>query len=356
MEKGNHRTCGIVGAVFIALAGINAMATEFDLPLLTPLQQQLLQGFIGFDKVGAQEDPDFPDNNHGTIILDFHAGHKTCAWHWFPMQETRTGGDPLNNLYAPGGCLDKVDKITGSNARQYEYDHNRKAKDAGKQYAWWGHSDNAAEAACILSEPKKSVVMKAMDGSDIKFSTNDIQGLLVLVSSSLVSHVDLKGERSDSALGRSDDAISPDYFINILKKWSADRLPFVLDIDPGYQVWNYPYDQVRISESKVPPAEFDTAQGSDDGSLTYYHIEMAGTGYDDKRRVYECFVQHGKDGRVVSSGWIKTPKTHAPPDFMWRPHPIAGLNERENWTLRGYPTNRRIDPKVIYDIYMKSIE
>lgn len=292
---------------------------------------------------------------NGKIILDFQAQHKTCAWHWFPLQETTPGGDPINNLYAKDGCLDKLDKVTGGTARQYEYDHNRKAKDAGKQFAWWGHCNNAAEAACILPEPKKSVVMKAKDGSEVKFSKNDIQGLLVLMSSSLVSRVDFRGERFNNPTRDDPNDPKPELFLKVMQEWSADGLPFVLDIDRLEMVWNYPYDQVRIAESDKAPEGFNASSLPRDGSVKYYHIDMSGTGFDAKRRVYECFVQKGANGQVTTSGWIKTPNTHNNPDFMWRPHPIADIMNKDNWVLRGKPSNPMIDPKVIYDIYMKSL-
>lgn len=293
---------------------------------------------------------------HGKIILDFQAQRKTCPWHWFPLQETTPGGDPINNLYATGGCLDKLDKVTGGNARQYEYDHNRKAKDAGKQFAWWGHCNNAAEAACILPEPKKPVVMIAKDGSEVKFSKNDIQGLLVLMSSSLVSRVDFRGERFNNPTRDDPNDPKPELFLKVMQEWSADGMPFVLDIDRLEMVWNYPYDQVRIAESDKAPAEFNASSLPRDGSVKYYHIDMSGTGFDAKRRVYECYVQKGANGQVVGSGWIKTPNTHNNPDFMWRPHPIADIMNKDNWVLRGRPSNPMIDPKTIYNNYMKLLQ
>lgn len=363
----------------------SAVASDFyPNESLTPLQAHLLEGFIGFGHCSVNDAaPTSPISmpgaavgtigQHGKIILDFQAHHKTCAWHWFPMQETRAGGDPLNNLYAKYGCLDKLDKVTGGTARQYEYEHNRTAKDAGKQFAWWGYCNNAAEAACILPEPKKSVVMRAKNSaslsplqaqllegyigfeSEITFSKNDIQGLLALMSSSLVARMDFVSERSDSIFDEPNDA-KPELFLKIMQEWSADGLPFVMDIDRGEQVWNFPYDQVRITESDKAPDGFNASSLPRDGSVKYYHIDMSGTGFDTKRRVYECFVQKGANGQVVASGWIKTPKTHENPDFTWRPHPIADIMNKDNWVLRGRPSNPMIDPKTIYNNYMKLLQ
>lgn len=348
--------------LFMLTLAYSAIAGDFDLYApLTPLQEHLLEGFIGFLHCSFGEgktpsDKERDQDSYRDIILDFQAHHKTCAWHWFPMQETRPGGDPLNNLYAKDGCLDKLDKVTGGRARQYEYDHNRKAKDAGKQFAWWGHSNNASEAACILTEPKKSVVIKGKDDSEVRFSKNDIQGLLTLMSSSLVARVDFVGERSSSNFFAEPNDPKPELFLKTIEKWSADGLPFVLDIDRGEQVWNYPYDHVKIAESDEAPVGFDASSLPRDGSVKYYHIDMSGTGFDSMRRVYKCYVQRAVDGHVIKSGWIKTPNSHENPDFMWRPHPIPDLMNKDNWVLRGRPSNPMIDPKTIYYIYMKSLQ
>ncbi len=282
---------------------------------------------------------------HGTMILDFTATKPTWSCHWFPMQETRPGGDATNNLYAVNGPLDKLDAVTGGSARQYEYTHNRKAVDAGKEYGWWGHCNNASESACILQEPKHSVVMTARDGSQVKFTRNDIQGLLVKCSSSLVTKVDFKGERFNVASRDNPNDPLPAYFMQVMKEWASDGLPFVLDIDRGEQVWNFPYDSVKMYESDEGPAGSDAPSGS-----KFYHIEMQGSGYPEKARVYECWV--APDG---SSGWIKTPNTHNNPDFMWRPHPVGDITDKSVWQLRGRPSNPEIDMQMVYEIYMKSL-
>ena len=81
---------------------------------------------------------------------NFQAAKSTWPCHWWPLIETKMGGDPINNLYAEGGPLSKLDMVTGGSARDYEYQKNRKAFGSGKQYEWWGHCNNASEAACVL--------------------------------------------------------------------------------------------------------------------------------------------------------------------------------------------------------------
>ena len=290
----------------------------------------------------------------GKEILNFQAAKSTWACHWWPLKEQKRGGDPINNLYATGGPLDKLDMITGGSARDYEYQKNRKEFGAGRQYDWWGHCNNASEAACVLQAPKHNVVMKAQNGADVTFSKSDIQGLLVKVTPSLVNNVDFRGERYNNGSKDNPNDPKPELFLQTLQEWAKDGLPFVLDIDPKEQVWNFPYDKAKVFESDKAPQGFSGGLASD-GSVKYYHIEMSGTGFDNKARVYECYIQRNSSGGVVSSAWIKTPNSHNNPDFMWRPHPVGDLMNKASWQLRGKPSNPNVDPQVIYDIYIKSL-
>ena len=291
----------------------------------------------------------------GKEILNFSASKRTWECHWFPMQETRPGGDPVNNLYSEGGPLDKLDKLTGAKAREYEFGHNRKSIEEGNQFSWWGHCDKAASLACLLVSPKNPVIMTNSHGEQIRFTRNDIQGLLVKVASSLSTKVDFKGERFNEASRDDPNEPAPEIFMEVIQEWAKDGLPFVLDIDRSKQVWNFPYDQVIIYESDQSPDGFDPSSISGDASVKYYHIDMAGTGFDSKIRKYECFVQRDSSGHVIKSAWIKTPNTHNNPDFMWRPHPVANLMEKSSWQTRGTPSNPEVDPQVVYEIYMKSL-
>lgn len=325
---------------------------------------------VGRPSVGTPSSPERP--NGGTVdgidggsdpvvspgvkeIMNFIAKKLTWGCHWFPMQETRPGGDPVNNLYAQGGPLDKLDMITGMKAREYEFAHNRKAVDAGKEYSWWGHCDKAATAACILAMPKHGVTMVAQNGEKVHFTKNDIQGLLVKAVPDLSIKVDFKGERFNNPARDNPNDPAPEFFLEVMQEWAKDGMPFVLDIDPGVQVWNFPYDKAKVTESTTAPEGYDASALPQDGSVKYYHIDMSGTGFDEKARRYECFIQRDAGGKVVKSGWIKTPNTHNNPDFMWRPHPAGDIMNPNTWVSRGAGNNPQVDLKTIFEIYQKSL-
>lgn len=304
----------------------------------------------GISGPGAPSAGSGVEGPYGKEILNFVANKRTWECHWFPMQETRAnGGDPVNNLYAPKGPLDKLDQVTGGHAREYEFKNNRKAVDEGAEYQWWGHCNNASEAACLLRAPVKSVTYKG-----VTFTPGDIQGLLVKVTPHLVAdRVDFKGRRYNAENRDDPNDPNPDLFLKVITEWAAEGIPFVLDIDPKAQVWNYPYDQVKVYESDKAP-EGSSHPGGE--GVKFYHIEMAGTGYDKKRRVYAAYIQRDSNGTAVNSGWIKLPNTHANADFMWRPHPNGDLMQKSSWVARpGHGNNPEVDPQVVYDIYMQSI-
>lgn len=293
--------------------------------------------------------------NESRVLLDFNAAKKTWSCHWFPMQETQPGGDPINNLYAAGGPLDKLDQVTGGNSRDFEFKTYRKSVDAGKEFGWWGHCNNAAEAACLLQAPKHGVIMDGKDGKPVKFSPMDIQGLLVKATPSLIQRVDFRGQRFDNPTRDDPNDPRPDVFMAVMKDWAREGMPFVLDIERKTEVWNFPYDQVKITESKNAPEGFDAQGLPRDGTVRYYQIEMSGTGFEDKKRVYQCYIQYAPNGQVLNSQWIKTPNSNNNPDFMWRPHPIGDLMDKATWQIKGAINNPGVDPRVVYEIYMKSL-
>lgn len=56
-----------------------------------------------------------------------------------------------------------------------------------------------------------------------------------------------------------------------------EGLPFVLDLDRGEAVWNFPYDQVQIDEFKTVPLGFDERILASGETVKCYHIHVVGT-------------------------------------------------------------------------------
>lgn len=100
----------------------------------------------------------------------------------------------------------------------------------------------------------------------------------------------------------------------------------------------YIFDQVKISQSENHPDGFS---GVSDFA-TYYHIEIKSTADLNNTHIYDC--------------WIKRANSHEPPDFIWRPRASVDAYDKRNWRFRNRESNPDIDPQIVFDIYMKSIE
>ena len=289
------------------------------------------------------------------LVIEWQTAKPLWHCHWFPMRESKAGGgDTTNNLFAPNGALDKYDQAFGTKSRDYELANNFRAHDSDSSDAGWaGHCNNASEVACMLDEPKRSVTYKG-----VTFSPRDIAGLLVKVSRSLATRVDFEGRRYN---GESDDVGDPaphDFLEKVLKAWGGGEspIPFVLDIDRKEQVWNYPYDQGKVTESSKAPAGFDTSSLPEGGYISFYKAEMKGTTFDAQARNYEFWIQYSDDGSVLKSDWIEGGDRKVNPDFAWRPHPRGDLSKKENWVSSAHKQNNpHVRAEDVFEIYSRSI-
>ena len=303
---------------------------------------------------------DFQDGvNIAEPVLNWKTEKDTWHCHWFPMKETRPGGgDPYNNLYAPGGVLEKYDEAFGAKSRSYELKHHFRSHDSDESDAnWSGHCNNASEVACLLDEPKYAVTYKGAT-----FSPHEVAGLLVKVSQSLRTNVDFEGNRYNGGFLSDPGDPKPHVFLErVLKAWGSEpdkAIPFVLDIDRKEQVWNYPYDQGEVVEFGNPPKDFDLNTLPRDGRVSFYEARLKGTTFDKQAQTYRFWVQYSEDGSARESGWIEGgPGRQTSPDFAWRPHPIGDLKKRENWkTNRFEQSNPHVRAEDVYEIYIRSIK
>lgn len=284
-----------------------------------------------------------------------------CAkptWHapWWPMKErVGSGGDPRVNLFASNGPLEKYDTAFGHSSRAYELRHNKKSFSSGKKFDWWGHCNNASEVACLLREPRRSVNL-----GGVTFTPRDIKGLLCKVSSSLSERTDFEGRRYRGPSGNPDDPTPSVFLEKILRAWgdTDNPIPFALDIDREEQVWNYPYDQGKIYQSKTAPEGFDESRLPSGGELTFYRAELNGTGFARQARNYQFWIQTDQHGTVLKGGWIKGDDPHISPDFGWRPNPNGDgdFTREENWPeAPDGQNNPHVLPRDVYKLYMASI-
>lgn len=278
----------------------------------------------------------------GTAVVDAAFNKHTWHCHWFPMRATRpynpnlypghpgydelkAGGDPINNLYAKGGALDKYDQAFGqfgfSSARAQEVLTSGHFVPAGEpDKGWWGHCNNASEVACMLEAPKHGVMLNG-----VTFTPNDIAGLLCRISDSLSDRTDFRGERYNGPRNDKNDP-DPAEFLACMKQWAAEGIPFVLDITRTEEVWNYPYDSVKITEYRGVPVidgvKADSREVPAGGTVNYYRFELSGTDFPNQARDYVGFIHTAPDG-LVTARWVQwrgARDSEINCDFAWRPH------------------------------------
>jgi len=293
-----------------------------------------------------------------TKVLEWKSPKETWHCHWFPMKETSpNGGDPINNLYAPGGVLEKYDTAFDAKSREYELKTNFRAHDSTKSDAdWAGHCNNASEVACMLEEPLYPVTFNG-----VTFSPKDVAGLLVKVSRSLADRVDFEGRRYNGRFADDPSDPKPHVFMEkILKGWGSEASspkPFVLDIDRKEQVWNYPFDQGMVVNLGGAPKNFPVALLPKGGRISFYEANLRGTTFDEQAQTYQFWIQHDANGNALKSDWIEGAGSSVNPDFAWRPHARGDLSKKDNWIQN---THKQGNPLVyggnVYEIYVRSID
>lgn len=302
----------------------------------------------------APTSPDAPNAVHGKVILEWKSEKPTWHCHWWPMKATQPGGDAINNLYAPNGPLAKYDAAFGAQSRAHESANNAKAHNSSSEFDWWGHCNNASQAACLLKEPVRDVTMNG-----VTFTAHDISGLLCKVMPSLSKGEDFRGNRYN---GPTDDPNDPNPYVflnDVCMEWGGKDgkpIPFILDIDRTGMVWNYPYDQGRIYESDKAPAGVNIPGLPSGGKVKFYRAELKGTGFKEQERNYQFWIQYGADGKPMAQAWIAGEDPKINPDFAWRPHPAGNLDDPRFWvTNPGAQNNPFVKAEDVYKLYKASI-
>ena len=185
-------------------------------------------------------------------VLEWKSKYKTQYYHWWPMKNKDIEKeDVVNNLYAKGGGLHKYDILFDTKSVEYQikkYSILPDSKRSDKN--WAGFCDRAAFLSCLYRYPEKSVIVE-YNNKKVKFTKRDIESLMIVVSNLAVnkSLSVFYGNRNNSKDSKSikKEEPYPLELIEILKRFSREEEPFVMDIDNGSAVWNYPYDQLSIN-------------------------------------------------------------------------------------------------------------
>jgi hypothetical protein len=267
------------------------------------------------------------------------------------MKPGQLEGAEVNNLFAAGGPLAKYDQAFGRRALAEELSIHV------SDIEWHGHCNRAAMVTSLLQEPKRDVTYNG-----VTFTPHEIKGLLCEVVTNLCTEEELRGFRFDGNPGDNQFDPSPHSFLkDILEPWTKpdQKQPIILDIDPRVEVWNFPFDSVKVTESEKAPEGF--AVNTPIGCKTkYYLCEMKGTGFPDQERNYQFWIQYDKNGAVVSQSYLPMKDmddARINPDFGWRVHPKGDLRNAANWRTdpNVADTNHSILAEDVYKLYAASI-
>jgi hypothetical protein len=279
-------------------------------------------------------------------------GAAWSSW-WYPKVD--------RDLFENGAgtsVLEKYDAVraalTGRPSRAAAAERN--AYDPARP-RWEGLCDAWAIAATIFPEPRVPRVVKLPDGSTVNFSVGDLKALLLLsVDSVPATSLRTYGQRFT---GNADGWIFPDIFPQELLRYVEKQLferhrMFVMDHDPGVEVWSEPVYRASYRLAAIPGRADALA-----GKLWLYSATSytdAGqrdrVGTKELAREYDYVLYGRPDGAgnlVIESGeWVKgdlvdSRRDH--PDFVYHVADPASLERVSH--------NPEIEPRIVDKILGK---
>jgi hypothetical protein len=286
------------------------------------------------------------------------ATHKPWSSWWFPYKDDFLFKDENSPLAKYDLFRRARYRVTGKayppSAQDYEREHS-----ISNAQPWEGLCDAWSLAAILKPEPKRPVTF-TIDGKSVTFSIADLKALLLktyeAVDDSKLAYYGQKFTGDERGWVYPD--IFPDQFHRLLEVFLYERKqPFIMDHDPGVEIWNVPVFKTNFTLAEVP---------GDPNSVTVrtwvYSAEPARThekdcvGTRETTREY-FYILHGSRNRqgdlVIQSGqWAKGPngvdsmRNH--PDFVTAvPNPLEIVRKSYN---------PEIDVSLVDEILLNSFE
>ena len=294
---------------------------------------------------------EFPDKN---IILFWKSARKTERYHWWPLlNRDIQQEDPVNNLFARGGGIHKYATLCDNLALDYQKTYHCIPPDSERSDKnWAGFCDRASTLSCLFSYPRRSVTAK-FGPRQVEFMPEDIEALMICASDNAIRQgkTVFYGKRNNIKK-KDDDKISPNQLrlikseplpldlLDILQSLTRELIPFVMDVDNGAAVWNYPFDSVIINlESPEKYQKYLPNKGEN----KIYRFLLTSTAYPEKNMDLVGYVN--KYHNFIDQGWIGDKN----PDFLWRQYPQEGP-----WIGKS-EMNPYINCYHVYRIYQESL-
>ncbi len=277
----------------------------------------------------------------------FEADAKPWSSWWYPKVDKDLFDDGMGT-----STLQKYDYVraalTGKPSHAADVE---KSQWSPERPRWEGLCDAWAIAATIFPEPRAARTIKLPNGATVSFSIGDLKAL-ILKSLDDVPSGNLK-QYGQKFTGNADGWIFPDIFPQELQRYVDVQLRqnhkmFVMDHDPGIEVWSEPVYKASY-QLKAVPGRDDALTGKmwlySATSFTDRSLRDA-TGIKDVVREYDYNLYGKPDGAgnfVVSSGeWLKgdlvdSRRDH--PDFVYHVVDPARIQRASQ--------NPEIDPAIV---------
>jgi len=257
------------------------------------------------------------------------------------MEEGRVATDIWSGYWWPtarGEILEplgKYDTLTGQKAAAWERTNNPPGRNVP---GWFGLCHGWAASSVIDSEPKKTIRV----GNQV-LSVGDQKGLLSVCHSDDVANI--YGDRFGDGIGSEDtNDIAPDELWMVLRRYIKEqKLPVVLDLEPGPEVWNYPAFAYRVEYAPI-----QTGSPIHQGTISLWFADDAvPKNFVGLKRVFQRYrfqVEMRGDSVVMGTGkWIgESARNH--PDFAWFPYIVRSSNPEVKYDLVCNLLGRQITP------------
>ena len=202
------------------------------------------------------------------------------------------------------GPLTKYDQAVKSNAARWEREHHQSTAIE----TWFGHCHAWAASSVTEAEPRSP-----RRWIEVDFGIGDLKGLLATCHTQDVANT--YGDRFGDCKGSEDRRdLAPDQLWMLLQLFvRQQRLPLILDLESGEEVWNYPVYQYQVDYR-------DGDSGSDRRPLSRCSGQQR---RPRVRRNPACrarvhFPGQARDGAVVlGSGEWTGNSVQDHPDFAW---------------------------------------
>ncbi|MFH1923629.1 MAG: DUF4384 domain-containing protein [Planctomycetota bacterium] len=231
--------------------------------------------------------------------------HTPWSGYWWPIGK----GEIL-------GPLAKYDQLTGQGAAAWEHQTHPPGPDVPE---WFGYCHAWASASVLEFEPKEPRQVPGPPGSPpITLGVGDQKALFA--ASHALDVANHYGERFGDGQGPEDFYdMAPDTLWQLLRMHIKEqRLPIIMDLEAGPEVWNYPVFAYRVEYAPSGPGGLQTAQLSlwaADDAVPPDHV-----GVEIHFQTY-TFTFLLRNGSIVmgSGRWIgQSLQNH--PDFAWYPY------------------------------------